>query len=72
MFHGIRDVTHLRRNPYGPPIMAVADELAGLTDFHGPTSPATLFRGVFEGDQVVPYLSQFLYKDIPAGPKVVY
>ncbi len=52
-------------------ISAVADELAGLTDFHGPTSPATLFRGVFEGDQVGPYLSQFLYKDIPTGPKVV-
>ena len=54
-----------------PDITAVADELAGLADFKGPTSPATLFRGVFEGDQVGPYLSQFLYKDIPAGPKVV-
>ena len=54
-----------------PEITVVANELAGLTDFLGPKTPATLFRGVFEGDQVGPYLSQFLYKDIPAGPKVV-
>lgn len=53
-------------------IAHAAGQLAGLTDFHGPTAPAMLFRGVFEGDQVGPYISQFLYKDVPVeGPKVV-
>lgn len=52
-------------------IMKIAAELANLRDFYGPTSPTMLFRGIFEGDQVGPHISQFLYKDIPAGPKVI-
>ncbi|MGR9035563.1 MAG: vanadium-dependent haloperoxidase [Gammaproteobacteria bacterium] len=52
-------------------ILKAANNLAGLTDFYGPTSPAVLFRGGFEGDQVGPFLSQFLYKDISAGPQLI-
>lgn len=52
-------------------IVKIANALGGLSDFYGPTSPATLFRGIFEGDQTGPYISQFLYKDIPSGPKVI-
>lgn len=52
-------------------VMKAANALAILTDFTGPTSAELLFRGVFEGDQTGPYVSQFLYKDVPSGPKVV-
>jgi hypothetical protein len=52
-------------------IKKFAHDLAKLRDFDGPTSPEMLFRGVFEGDQVGPYISQFLYKDVPAGLKVI-
>lgn len=52
-------------------IMKTANELANLIDFTGPTSAEMLFRGIFEGDQTGPYISQFLYKDIPTGPKLV-
>ncbi|WP_431067627.1 vanadium-dependent haloperoxidase [Methylotuvimicrobium sp.] len=52
-------------------IMKAANELANLIDFTGPTSAEMLFRGIFEGDQTGPYISQFLYQDIPTGPKLV-
>ncbi len=35
--------------------------------FAGPITPATLFRGNTPGDLVGPYISQFLWKDIPYG-----
>ena len=30
-------------------------------------TPSTIFRGVTDGDRIGPYISQFLYKDIPWG-----
>ncbi len=50
---------------------AVAD-LNRMSDFRGPKSagavtPATLFRGEAPGDLTGPYISQFLWKDIPYG-----
>jgi len=50
---------------------AVAD-LSRFSDFRGPRSgfsvtPATIFRGSTAGDLVGPYLSQFLWQDIPMG-----
>ncbi len=51
---------------------AAVTELSHLADFHGPkangaVTPATLFRGVTPSDLVGPYLSQFLWLDIPVG-----
>jgi len=50
---------------------AVAD-LGRFSDFQGPRSgfsvtPDTIFRGSTAGDLVGPYLSQFLWQDIPMG-----
>ncbi|OIJ11476.1 phosphoesterase [Anaerobacillus alkalilacustris] len=49
-----------------------AKELSSLSDFRGPkvkgnVTTRTLFRGDTPGDLVGPYVSQFLYKDIPFG-----
>jgi membrane-associated phospholipid phosphatase len=54
-----------------PSAQQAATELANLTEFTGPHTTTTLFRGVFEGDQTGPFISQFLYKDIPFGPKTI-
>ena len=53
-------------------IAAAASELSGFSDFRGPKSggavtPGTLFRGDTPADLVGPYLSQFLWMDIPMG-----
>jgi membrane-associated phospholipid phosphatase len=50
---------------------AVAD-LSKCSDFRGPkangaVTPATLFRGKTAGDLTGPYLSQFLWLDVPQG-----
>lgn len=50
-----------------------ANELTSLgAAFRGPrqngaVTPQTLFRGVFPGDLTGPYISQFLYLDVPYG-----
>jgi membrane-associated phospholipid phosphatase len=54
-----------------PKVQQAAAELAGLTNFTGPSTQSTVFRGIFEGDQKGPFISQFLYKDIPFGPKTI-
>jgi hypothetical protein len=59
-----------------PIIAQAAAELSGLSTFRGPTTggtvtPATLFRGTTPADLVGPYLSQFLFRDIPYGPTTV-
>lgn len=55
-----------------PLIAAAAAELSGLSGYTGPKSagsvvPETLFRGNTSGDLVGPYLSQFLWLDVPYG-----
>ena len=55
-----------------PITQAAAEDLAKFTDFRGPqvkgkVTPGTLFRGDTPGDLVGPYVSQFLWQDIPYG-----
>ena len=60
-----------------PKIAAAATELTGLNDFTGPMSdpgpgspsvtPQTLFRGTQYGDNIGPFISQYMLKDIPYG-----
>lgn len=56
--------------------IAAASELSGLSDFRGPkfngaVTTETLFRGNTPGDLNGPYISQFLWKDIPFGAKTI-
>lgn len=62
-------------------IHAAASELSAFSDFRGPKSsgnvtPETIFRGNTEGDLIGPYISQFLWLDIPMGalriPQAMY
>lgn len=51
---------------------AAAADLSNFSDFRGPkvngqVTPATLFRGDTPGDLAGPYLSQFLWADVPYG-----
>lgn len=47
---------------------AVAD-LNTMTDYTpGVVNPATVFRGILNGDLNGPYISQFLWKPVPFGP----
>jgi hypothetical protein len=55
-----------------PLTTAAAAELSKSSDFRGPkvnnkVTPATLFRGNTPGDLIGPYLSQFLWLDVPVG-----
>jgi membrane-associated phospholipid phosphatase len=55
-----------------PLTLAAAAELSNLSDFRGPqdggfVTPQTLFRGHTPGDLVGPYVSQFLWQDVPYG-----
>lgn len=48
------------------------EDLSILSDFRGPFSdgsvtPDSIFRGVTPGDEIGPYVSQFLLKEIPYG-----
>lgn len=52
---------------------AAAADLSSFSDYRSPkegglVTPATLFRGNTPGDFVGPYISQFLWKDVPYGP----
>ncbi|PEI92574.1 phosphoesterase [Bacillus pseudomycoides] len=52
--------------------LAAASELSSLSDFRGPkvngsVTTETLFRGGIPGDLVGPYISQFLWQDVPYG-----
>jgi hypothetical protein len=58
--------------PTDPLIARACADLSRLSDFRGPkeggaVTPATIFRGLTAGDLVGPYLSQFLWKDVPVG-----
>jgi hypothetical protein len=55
-----------------PTIDAATADLSVFSDFQGPKSggnvtPDTIFRGNTEGDLIGPYISQFLWLDIPMG-----
>ncbi|WP_427037109.1 hypothetical protein [Cytobacillus pseudoceanisediminis] len=59
-----------------PLIAEAAGDLSGFSDFRGPkdngkVTPETLFRSEFPGNLTGPYLSQFLWKDIPFGSAVI-
>lgn len=67
----LRDVSFA---DYGtdPMAAAAAADLTGMSDFRGPkvagqVTTATLFRGFPTGDTVGPYISQFLWLNIPYG-----
>jgi hypothetical protein len=61
----LRDVPF---NQYGlnPLAASAASELSQFSNYSGVT-PASLFRGSTPGDLAGPYVSQFLWKDYPAG-----
>jgi membrane-associated phospholipid phosphatase len=55
-----------------PTIAAAAADLSRFSDFRGPTAggavtPATLFRGNAAGNLAGPFVSQFLWRDVPYG-----
>jgi hypothetical protein len=56
--------------------LAAASDLSKFSDFRGPkangmVTTGTLFRGVTPGDLIGPYISQFLWKDIPFGSTTI-
>ena len=56
-------------------IQSATEDLSRLSDFRGPkvdesVTPQTLFRADIPGVLTGPFLSQFLLKDIPAGPQI--
>lgn len=67
-----RDINFLDYST-NPLTISAAQNLSSLPDFTGPkvsgsVTPSTLFRGSTVGDLVGPYVSQFLYLDVPFGP----
>ena len=70
-----RDIPFAEYNT-DPLTLAAASELSNLSDFRGPkvngmVTPGTLFRGNTPGDLTGPYISQFLWKDIPYGATTI-
>lgn len=70
-----RDVPFAKYNT-DPLTLAAAGELSGFSDFRGPkvngvVTTDTLFRGDTPGDLTGPYISQFLWKDIPYGATTI-
>lgn len=59
-----------------PVVERAADELSSMSDFRGPkedrrVTPNVLFRGTSQGDLRGPYVSQFLYHDVPFGTLLI-
>lgn len=50
-----------------PTTVTAAGSLSSLSDFRGPATPSTLFRGTSPGCAIGPYISQFLYKPCAFG-----
>lgn len=55
-----------------PLTVAAAEDMSTFSDFTGPkaggqVTPQTLFRGLTPGDNIGPYVSQFLFLDVPYG-----
>jgi membrane-associated phospholipid phosphatase len=51
-------------------IAKLSKSLNKLSCYHGSKEPNKLFRGSSKGDQVGPYVSQFLYKDVNDTPYI--
>lgn len=67
---------HFEEYNFNPYMRFIANDLNRFSEFKGPRNnsrvlPATLFRGTFKGDEVGPYISQFLFKDIPNGAQTI-
>ncbi|CAM3862774.1 hypothetical protein ALPO108162_09995 [Alicyclobacillus pomorum] len=59
-----------------PLSQAAASDLSKFSDFRGPkvngnVTTGTLFREKIPGDLVGPFISQFLWKDIPFGATTI-
>ena len=59
-----------------PLIQQAAASLSSLSDFRGPkdggrVTAANIFRGTTPGELNGPYISQFLFKDVPYGAQVI-
>ena len=70
-----RDV-HFSDYETSPVIAAASADLSSLSDFRAPkaagqVTPGSIFRGNTPGDLVGPYLSQFLWLDIPQGSMLI-
>jgi len=70
-----RDVPFLDY-PTASLITAAVADLSRFSDFRGPkvngsVTADTLFRGNTVGDRTGPYLSQFLWKDVPSGAMTI-
>ena len=70
-----RDVPHANYD-VDATVAAAANALSHLSDFRGPkvagaVTPGTIFRGNTPGELTGPFISQFLFKDVPYGPFVV-
>jgi hypothetical protein len=61
-----RDVPFARYES-DPLIARAADDLSKLPAYAGSVTPATIFRGPTPGDNVGPFVSQFLWKEVPWG-----
>ncbi len=71
----LRDVNFSRYDT-DPLALQASDELSRLSDFRGPkvagrVTPQTLFRGIYAGDLIGPYVSQFLLKTVEFGAVTV-
>ncbi len=60
-----------------PLTVTAAEDMSLFSDFSGPrastgqVTPSTLFRGLTVGDTTGPYISQFLFRDVPYGTGVI-
>jgi hypothetical protein len=59
-----------------PLTISAAEDLSQFESFYGPkidgkVTPQTLFRCIFEGNTVGPYISQFLYLNVPFGASFI-
>ncbi len=72
----LRDVPFTEYENAPELVVAASESLSRIRGFQGPrqggrVTPGTLFRGMTPGDLIGPYVSQFLLRDVPFGPRVV-
>ncbi|MED4295983.1 vanadium-dependent haloperoxidase [Priestia megaterium] len=71
-----RDVSFTEFDTNPLTLQQAAPELSGFSDFRGPkvngvVTTGTLFRGDTPGDLIGPFISQFLWRDIPFGATTI-